>query len=46
MKIKNLVDSHYDKLVFKFKKNLINVSYQIIKQYRSLTFRTVYSTYI
>lgn len=38
MKIKNLMDSHYDKLIFKFRKNLINTSYQIIKQYRLLTF--------
>lgn len=47
MKIKNLVDSHYDKLVFKFRKNLINISYQVIKQYRLLTFHTICtSTYI
>lgn len=47
MKIKNLVDSQYDKLVFKFRKNLINISYQVIKQYRLLTFYTIYtSTYI
>lgn len=38
MKIKNLMDSHYDKLIFKFRKNFINTSYQVIKQYRLLTF--------